>query len=125
MTDPLAPFLASIAHLGPAEARKAKLLYLRNALVSYSVYVEDARTFSFMQLGFAIIPVFWPLFYAQRRSIIGGARKQRARIESALERWAAELGDDGLVLQRELAMLAANEPGFFPWSKKQPAQLGA
>jgi hypothetical protein len=85
--DPLARFVASIASVGGDEARKAKLLYVRNALVSYSVYLEDARTFGFLQLAFAIIPVFWPIPRAQRYSMIAGAHKQRQQLENALDVW--------------------------------------
>jgi hypothetical protein len=121
----LAPFLASIAKLDGPAARTAKLNYVRNAVISYSVYLEDVRTFSFLQISFAVVPVFWPLLYVQRKSIMKGARRQRDQISHALDLWSAELSKDGLALRTELDALAANEPRFLPWSKKQPPQLPA
>lgn len=116
---------ASIAHLAGDDARKAKLNYLRNALVSYAVYLEDVRTFSFLQIGFAVVPVFWPLLYIQRRSILKGARTQRAEIVEALDAWAIDLGSEAVALRRELDQLAAHEPRLLPWAKRSQAQLKA
>jgi hypothetical protein len=124
-SDPLAQFVASIANVAGDEARKAKLLYLRNALVSYSVYLDDARAFGLLQIAFAIVPVFWPILLAQRYSMITGARKQRQQIANALDVWGADLGDDAVPLRAELAQLAARSPRLLPWPKKQPAQLKA
>jgi hypothetical protein len=125
MTDPLARFVASIANVPGGEARKAKLLYIRNALVAYAVYLEDARAFGFMQLAFVIVPVFWPILLAQRYWVISAARKQRQQLENALEIWGAELGDDAISLRAELAELAPRSPRLLPWPKKPRLQLKA
>lgn len=121
MADPFAQFLASIAHLSGAEARKAKLVYLRNALVSYSVYIEDARSYGVLHIALAAIPVFWPVLVMQRRSMVNGARAHRQNIRAAIDAW--DLGDEALTLRRELDALSVREPRILPWPRRKQPQL--
>lgn len=123
--DKFEAFAASIANLAGDEARKAKLLYLRNGLAEHEASLEHSRSFGMLQLAFAVIPLFWPILYLQRRAMITDARLGHRRIQNALEIWRTELGDDGPLLTTELERLRGKEPGLFPWSRPSgQRQLG-
>ena len=84
-------FVAGLSGLAPEEVRKAKALYLRNAISEYRAMDEQFRAFGCIQLFFALIPIFWPFLYAQWRSIRAQRRLMRDRIENALEVWRDDL----------------------------------
>jgi hypothetical protein len=60
-------FVAALSGLPPEEVRKAKSLYVRNAISEYHAMLKSLRAFGCLQVVFAIIPIFWPILYAQRR----------------------------------------------------------
>jgi hypothetical protein len=94
--DPLSPekvqfFLAGLAGLPKDEVRKAKVLYLKNAISEYRAAVESIEAFGWVQMAFAIVPIFWPILWMQRKAMQAGKRLMRERIENALDVWREDL----------------------------------
>ncbi len=84
-------FAAGLSGLSPDEVRKAKVLYLRNAISEYTAMREGMRAFGCVQAFFAIIPIFWPILYAQRRMMNSGMRLAQDRIRNAIDVWEDDL----------------------------------
>lgn len=91
-------FLAGLAGLPRDEVRKAKLLYLRNAISEYEAAVEGFKAFGCVMMLFAVIPLFWPLLLLQWRSIHIGKKLLRDRIENAMIVWQDDLQGEHLML---------------------------
>jgi hypothetical protein len=87
-------FLAALSGLPPDEVRKAKSLYVRNAISEYHAMQESLRAFGCLQLLFAVIPFFWPILYAQRRIMNAQRRLAEERIRNALDVWKDDLGGE-------------------------------
>jgi hypothetical protein len=116
--DGFAVMLTSLAGLAGDEARKAKLLWLRNQIAEFEGENEDAQTFGVVQIIFALIPFFWPILWAQRRSMVTAAKTTYRQISNALDTWKTELGEDGPVIAAELERVRARSPRMLPWGKK-------
>lgn len=84
-------FAASMAGLPPDEIRKAKSLYIRNAISELKALDESFRAFGIVQIFFAIIPIFWPILYAQRRGMNSQRRLAADRIRNAMAVWKDDL----------------------------------
>lgn len=95
-SDSLSPeklqlFVAGLAGLPREEIRKAKSLYIRNAISELTAMNEAARAFGCAQIFFAIIPIFWPIIYAQRRMVNAQRRLAEDRIRNAIAVWKDDL----------------------------------
>jgi hypothetical protein len=95
-SDSLSPekfqlFVAGLAGLPREEIRKAKSLYLRNAISEFKAMDESLRAFGCVQIFFAVIPIFWPILYAQRRMMTSQRRLAVERIRNALAVWKDDL----------------------------------
>lgn len=64
-------------NLDTEEVRKAKLLYIRNAIPEYNAMNVSFKTFGYAQIMFANIPIFWPMLYLQRRMMNAQRRALR------------------------------------------------
>lgn len=84
-------FLAGLSGLPEDEVRKAKELYLRNAISEYRALEETLSAFGCVQVMFAIIPFFWPILWLQRKAMNAQRRLFRERIQNALDVWADDL----------------------------------
>lgn len=84
-------FTAALAGLPAAEVRKAKELYIRNAIAEYRAVREQMRSIGCVMVLFMLVPLFWPFLYAMRRSTDAGLRLQQQRIENALLVWREDL----------------------------------
>ncbi|QDT69568.1 hypothetical protein MalM25_25070 [Planctomycetes bacterium MalM25] len=84
-------FLAGLAGLPEDEVRKAKVLYLKNAISEYEAMLESLKAFGCLQIAFAIIPIFWPILWMQRKGMNAGKKLMRERIENAMEVWRDDL----------------------------------
>lgn len=84
-------FMASLSSLSPEERRKAKALYIRNAITDYHALKESIAGFARMQGCFSFIPVFWPVIGAQRRMLSAQVQRARERIANAIETWRDDL----------------------------------
>jgi hypothetical protein len=96
MEDSLSPermqfFLAGMAGLPKEEIRKAKSLYIRDAISQYKAFDDSQRAFGCVMIFFAIIPFFWPILYVARRSVNVQRRLFQERIQNALEVWKDDL----------------------------------
>jgi len=95
-TDSLSPegfqlFVASLASLPKEEIRKAKSLYIRNAISDLKALDENMRAFRWAQVFFMIIPVFWPMLYAQRRMLASQRFLAEERVRNAIAVWKDDL----------------------------------
>jgi hypothetical protein len=95
-SDSLSPeklqlFAAGLGGLPREEIRKAKVLYIRNAISEFKAMEESLRAFGCLQIFFAIIPIFWPILYAQRRMMNSQRRLARERIQNAIDVWKEDL----------------------------------
>lgn len=95
-------FVAGLSGLAPEEVRKAKLLYLRNQLSQLRALQTQIRGFGVVQGCFAIIPVFWPILWLQRKSMHAGLTMLIEQVRNAVEIWKDDLGSDAVELEREL-----------------------
>jgi hypothetical protein len=84
-------FAASMDGLPRDEIRKAKSLYIRNAVSEFKALDESLRAFGVVQIFFAIIPIFWPILYAQRRTMNSERRLAAERIRNAIAVWRDDL----------------------------------
>ena len=84
-------FAAGLVGLPKEEVRKAKLLYLRNAISEYNAMNASFKAFGCAQIMFAIIPVFWPTLYIQRLMMNAPRKLFADRIQNALEVWKDDL----------------------------------
>ncbi len=84
-------FLAGLSGLPADEVRKAKSLYIRNSLSEYKAMESSLQAFGCVQGFFALIPIFWPILYAQRKMLNAQRTLFRERIENALHVWGDDL----------------------------------
>src|SRR6185503_10703377 len=80
-------FAAGLAGLPPDEIRKAKSLYIRNAISEFKAMDESLKAFGCVQIFFAIIPIFWPILYGQRRMMRAQRKLAVERINNAIDVW--------------------------------------
>jgi hypothetical protein len=84
-------FVAGLSGLVPEEVRKAKVLYLRNAVSEYKAMVESFAGFGQMQGCMSIIPVFWPMIGAQKRMMSAQLQLAKERIRNAIDVWRGDI----------------------------------
>jgi len=94
--DPLSPeklqlFAAGLSGLPQDEIRKAKSLYIRNAISEYRAYAEGIKGFQGAQGCMSVIPIFWPIIGAQKKMMNAQLRLQRDRIQNAIDVWQEDL----------------------------------
>jgi hypothetical protein len=90
-SEKLQLFVAGLSGLPPDEVRKAKSLYIRNAIAEYRALQESYQGFRGAQGCLSVIPVFWPIVGAQRRMMDAQLRLSRERIRNAIEVWKDDL----------------------------------
>jgi hypothetical protein len=98
-------FIAGLSGLNPDEIRKAKLLFLKNELSQLKALKESFAGFGVAQGCFAIIPIFWPILWAQRTGMNAAMTLQKDQIRNAFSVWRDDLGADGREIESELEML--------------------
>lgn len=91
--------------MNPDETRKAKLLFIRNELSQLKATKETFKGFGVAQWLFAIIPIFWPILYAQKKSMDAALTLQKDQIRNALAVWGDDLGKDRFTIEQELEAL--------------------
>ncbi|MGC3971478.1 MAG: hypothetical protein QM775_30295 [Pirellulales bacterium] len=84
-------FALTLAHLPPDEVRKAKLLYIRNAIAEFRAYEQTVSGFAQVQGCLSIIPVFWPVISIQKKIINAQVDLARQRIMNAIDVWRDDL----------------------------------
>ena len=87
-------FLAGLSGLAPEEVRKAKSLYIRNALSEYRAMKAGFEGFGQAQGCMSVIPIFWPVLGAQKRMMDAQLQLGRDRIRNAMAVWSDDLKDE-------------------------------
>jgi hypothetical protein len=94
-------FIAGLSGLAPEEVRKAKLLYLRNAISEYQAMQASIAGFGQAQGCLSVIPVFWPIIGAQKRMIAAQQQLAQDRIRNAIDVWRADLKGERFLIDGE------------------------
>jgi hypothetical protein len=94
-------FVAGLSGLAPEEVRKAKLLYVRNAISEYQAMHAAVRGFGQAQGCMSIIPVFSPIIGAQKRMMAAQLQLARDRIRNAIDVWREDLKGEKFQLDGE------------------------
>lgn len=94
-------FIASLSGLAPAEVRKAKVLYLRNAISEYHAMKASVAAFGQAAGCMGIIPVFWGMRSAQNKMIAAQMQLMRDRIRNAIDVWRDDLRGERFELDGE------------------------
>ena len=94
-------FVAGLSGLAPDEVRKAKLLYIRNAIAEYRALIDSFQGFGQAQGCLSVIPVFWPVVGAQKRIMEAQARLAKERIRNAIDVWRDDLQGECFQLDDE------------------------
>ncbi len=97
--DPAAlmAFAGSLANLPKDEIRKAKKLYLLNAIAAIADFEGQRATMRIMLIAFgvmSILPVFLVIFIPALFAYRAGLKPIRQKILNALEVWRDDLGPD-------------------------------
>jgi len=98
-------FIAGLSGMAPDEVRKAKLLFIKNEISQLRAIKTSFAGFGVAQGCFAIVPIFWPVLWAQRSGMKAALTMQSEQIRNALSVWKNDLGADGLQLEQELQAL--------------------
>lgn len=93
-------FALTLAHLPPEEGRKAKLLYIRNAIAEFRAFESSIESFGQMQGCMSIIPVFWPIIGMQKKLMKTQLDLARQRIINAVDVWKDDLAAAGFDVSR-------------------------
>ncbi len=95
-------FVAGLSGLSPEEIRKAKSLYIRNAIAEYEALTGSLGGFRVAQGCFMMIPIFWPIIYGQNRMFKAQQNLARQRIKNAVDVWRDDLAGERFELNGEL-----------------------
>ena len=102
--DPVAmtAFAATLANMSEDEIRKAKRLYVLNAITDYHTAMRTMRPMLIVMGIMCIIPIFLivfiPAFMGYKTMVNAG----REKILNAIEVWRDDLGDDYDGLKRRI-----------------------
>ncbi|MBI1347399.1 hypothetical protein GC163_14060 [bacterium] len=89
----LMAFTANLAALSPDEIRKAKRLYIANAIAEYEALKIQQDGTWLLRVLCAIIPVGWPVLISETTRMKAERHSQRQKILNALEIWRDDLGE--------------------------------
>jgi hypothetical protein len=94
-------FVATLSGLAPEEVRKAKVLYLRNAISELKAMRASFEGFGQAQGCLSIIPVFWPIIGAQKSAMAAHLQLGKDRIRNAIDVWRSDLKGERFVIDGE------------------------
>lgn len=94
-------FAAGLSGLAPEEVRKAKVLYLRNAISELQALQASYAGFGRAQGCLSLIPFFWPIIGAQKRMMSAQFQLSKDRIRNAIEVWRADLRGERFTIDDE------------------------
>ncbi len=98
-------FIAGLSGMSTEEVRKAKLLFLRNEMSELQAIQSSFAAFGVAQGCFAIIPIFWPIIWLQRKTMSSALTLQKEQIRNALSVWRDDIGDEARQIERDLDSL--------------------
>jgi hypothetical protein len=84
-------FVAGLSGLAPEEVRKAKVLYIRNAIAEFKAMQASFAGFGQAQGCMSIIPIFWPVIGAQKKMVAAQLQLAKDRIRNAIDVWKDDL----------------------------------
>ncbi|HKD38070.1 MAG TPA: hypothetical protein VKB78_14755 [Pirellulales bacterium] len=93
-------FIAGLSGLAPEEVRKAKILYIRNAISEYKAMETSFQGFGQAQGCMNMIPFFWPIIGAQKRMMDAQLKLAEERIRNAIDVWRDDLAGENLGLEK-------------------------
>lgn len=99
--EKLQRFVAGLSGLAPEEVRKAKLLYLRNAVSEIQATQASFQGFRQAQGCMSIIPIFWPVIGAQKKMMSAQLQLGKDRIRNAIGVWRGNLQGERFVIDGE------------------------
>jgi hypothetical protein len=94
-------FAAALSGLAPDEIRKAKVLYIRNAIAEYQALQASLQGFGQAQGCLSVIPIFWPIIGAQKRMMAAQLQLARDRINNAIDVWRGDFRGERFQLDGE------------------------
>ena len=94
-------FVAGLSGLAPEEVRKAKVLYIRNAISEFHALQTSMAAFGKASGCMSVIPVFWPVLGAQKTILSAQLQLARERIRNAIDVWRADLRGERFQLDGE------------------------
>ena len=94
-------FVAGLSGLAPEEVRKAKVLYLRNAISELQAMQTSLKGFGQAQGCLSIIPIFWPIIGAQKQMMAAQLQLGKDRIRNAIDVWKDDLKGERFVVDGE------------------------
>ena len=94
-------FVAGLSGLAPEEIRKAKLLYLRNAISEFHAMQTSYEGFGQVQGCMSVVPIFWPIIGAQKRMMAAQLQLGKDRIRNAIDVWHGDLRGERFMLDGE------------------------
>jgi hypothetical protein len=94
-------FVAGLSGLAPEEVRKAKVLYLRNAISELQAMQASFQGFGVAQGCFSVIPIFWPIIGAQKRMMAAQLQLGKDRIRNAIDVWRGDLKGERFLIDGE------------------------
>lgn len=94
-------FVAGLSGLAPEEVRKAKALYIRNAISEYQAMKASVEGFGQAQGCMSVIPIFWPMVGAQKRMMAAQLQLAKDRIRNAVDVWHDDLAGERFQLEGE------------------------
>lgn len=94
-------FMTGLAGMPPEEIKKAKILYLRNAILEYETFRTITNQTKWLMLIFAIIPIFWPFLYFAYRGYNIDIRMKKQLILNAIDVWKNELAGERFIIDGE------------------------
>ena len=77
-------------------------MFIRNEISQLRALKASHEGIGVAQGCFAIIPIFWPILWAQRAAMKAAVTMQGDQIRNALLVWGEELGPDAAALEAEL-----------------------
>lgn len=84
-------FAAGLAGMAPDEVRKAKVLYIRNAISEFKAMQATIEGFGQVQGCLSIVPIFWPIIGIQKRMLGAQLQLGREKIDNAIDVWRDDL----------------------------------
>ncbi len=90
----LTAFVASLSALPTDEIRKAKSLFIRNAIADYRMSRKSLRVMVVVMGLLCIVPIFLVVFIPTFISYRAFKENGRQKILNALEVWRSDLGGD-------------------------------
>ena len=91
-------FAATLVGLPADEVRKAKELYLRNAIADYRAQLAAQSSWTLATAIHWLVPLFWPMLFSFRRTQRIEAARQLERIRNAVEVWKDDLRGERFAL---------------------------